>query len=60
MHYLGYAGMPRRVPDYPDCFYYFNQIATIGSYISTFAIIIFFYLIYKFLAKGSIVNEKSP
>jgi heme/copper-type cytochrome/quinol oxidase subunit 1 len=42
MHYLGVAGMPRRIPDYPDAFYVFNKIASYGSYISAVSVIIFF------------------
>ena len=41
MHYLGVAGMPRRIPDYPDAFYIFNKIATWGSYLSAFSLIVF-------------------
>jgi cytochrome c oxidase subunit 1 len=41
MHFLGVAGMPRRVPDFPDAFYLFNKIASWGSYASAFSIIIF-------------------
>jgi cytochrome c oxidase subunit I len=41
MHYLGVAGMPRRVPDYPDSFYFYNQIASWGSCISFFSVLIF-------------------
>ena len=41
MHFLGVAGMPRRIPDYPDAFYIFNKIASWGSYISGFSTIIF-------------------
>ncbi len=43
MHYLGVAGMPRRIPDYPDAFYVFNQMASWGSYVSAFSVIIFFF-----------------
>jgi cytochrome c oxidase subunit 1 len=33
MHFLGLAGMPRRIPDYPDAFAGWNHVATIGAYI---------------------------
>ena len=53
MHYLGLAGMPRRIPDYPDAFYIFNQISSWGSYISGVSVIIFFLvLIDAFLSKN--------
>jgi len=42
MHFLGVAGMPRRVPDYPDAFYAYNKIASWGSYISIFSLVFFF------------------
>ncbi len=32
MHFLGLAGMPRRVPDYPLQFADFNMIASIGAF----------------------------
>ena len=41
MHWLGVAGMPRRIPDYPDAFFTFNKIASWVAEISAFSLIIF-------------------
>jgi cytochrome c oxidase subunit 1 len=43
MHFLGIAGMPRRIPDYANIFYGFNQIASIDSYASIIGVVVFFY-----------------
>ena len=45
MHWLGVAGMPRRIPDYPDAFYVFNQISTMGSYVSAASVLIFLFVV---------------
>jgi len=47
MHWLGAAGMPRRIPDYPDAFYLFNKIASWGSYISAASFVFFFILLFE-------------
>ena len=46
MHFLGLAGMPRRIPDYPDAFAGWNAIASYGSYISLISSGFFFYIVY--------------
>mgnify|MGYP001564214440 CR=1 FL=1 len=51
MHALGLAGMPRRIPDYPDAFSSFNAIATFGSYVSIFGAFFFLYVIYDIFNK---------
>jgi cytochrome c oxidase subunit I len=52
MHFLGVAGMPRRIPDYPDAFYIFNKVASWGSYISALSVILFFYLVFEALSSN--------
>ena len=46
MHFLGLAGMPRRIPDYPDAFLGWNQIASIGSNISLYGLLFFFFVLW--------------
>jgi heme/copper-type cytochrome/quinol oxidase subunit 1 len=49
MHFLGLAGMPRRIPDYPDAFAGWNAVASYGSYLSVLGAVFFFYVVYKTL-----------
>ena len=52
-HFLGLAGMPRRIPDYPDAFHGWNFIASIGSYISGFSVLVFLFLVFRTLTAGA-------
>jgi len=57
MHFLGLAGMPRRIPDYPDAFAGWNQVASLGSYISAFSALLFFYIVYETLTSDNKVES---
>jgi len=50
MHFLGLAGMPRRIPDYADAYSAFNVIASFGSLVSVVSALLFFYIAYNALA----------
>ncbi len=47
MHFLGLAGMPRRIPDYPDAFIGYNVVSSFGSLISLVGAIFFLFVVYK-------------
>ncbi len=59
MHFLGLAGMPRRVPDYPDAFSGWNAIASFGSFVSSISIVLFFYVAYVTLTQGERVTSRN-
>src|SRR5262245_18565465 len=55
-HFLGLAGMPRRIPDYPLMFETWNKISSIGAFGFGLTQLLFLYIILKAIRSG----EKAP
>lgn len=58
MHFLGLAGMPRRIPDYALQFADFNQIATLGAFGFGLSQLIFLYVVVKAVYSGKAAGDK--
>src|SRR5208282_3740702 len=57
-HFLGFAGMPRRVVDYADAYWMWNFVSSIGAYISGVGTLVFLYVIFEaFAAKRAAGNN---
>ncbi len=54
MHFLGLAGMPRRIPDYPDAYSGWNYVCSLGGFLSGLSILFFLYLVSR------LFYDKSP
>ncbi len=59
MHFSGLAGMPRRIPDYPDAFAGWNYVSSIGAYISVFSAFFFLIVIFEAFIKAR-KAQKNP
>lgn len=58
MHFLGLAGMPRRIPDYALQFADFNMIATIGAFGFGFSQLLFFYIVLQAVRGGKKATDQ--
>ncbi len=57
-HFLGAQGMPRRYPDYPDAYWGWNFVSSIGAYISGVALLVFLYVLYRtFTSKEHVADN---
>jgi len=50
LHFVGLAGMPRRIPDYPDVYIFWNQVGSVGSFITLLGLVVFFYIVWRILS----------
>ena len=46
-HFLGLAGMPRRYIDYPDAYWLWNFVSSIGALVALAATVVFLYTVYE-------------
>ncbi len=58
MHFVGLAGMPRRIPDYAVQFADFNQIATIGAFGFGFSQILLLIVVVKCIGGGKKATDR--
>jgi cytochrome c oxidase subunit I len=57
MHFLGLAGMPRRVEDYPDAFAGWNFVASIGAYIGFASTLLFVVIVFHTILAGRRIGD---
>jgi len=58
-HFLGREGMPRRYIDYPEAFGYWNNISSIGAYLSFASFLFFIGVVFYTLFAGKRVTENN-
>jgi len=57
-HFLGLAGMPRRIPDYALQFTEFNQWSTVGAFILGVSQLLWLYVVVKTIRGGAKATDK--
>jgi cytochrome c oxidase subunit 1 len=58
MHFVGLAGMPRRIPDYAVQFADFNAIASVGAFGFGLSQLLFVYILFNTLKKDVTAEDK--
>jgi cytochrome c oxidase subunit 1 len=57
-HFLGLAGMPRRIPDYSVQFAEFNMWSSIGGFVFGLSQVFFCYIVYKTIKGGEKATDQ--
>ncbi len=57
-HFLGLAGMPRRIPDYAIQFTEFNQISSLGGFAFGLSQVLFVYIVIKTIRGGEKATDQ--
>jgi cytochrome c oxidase subunit 1 len=57
-HFLGMAGMPRRVPDYPLMFETWNKISSLGAFGFALTQLLFLYNLFTTIKSGAPAPQK--
>ncbi|MDD9817525.1 MAG: cytochrome c oxidase subunit I [Gammaproteobacteria bacterium] len=57
-HFLGLAGMPRRIPDYAVQFAEFNAISSVGAWVFGFSQLLFLYIVLKCIRGGAAATSE--
>ncbi|MBA3581166.1 MAG: cytochrome c oxidase subunit I [Gammaproteobacteria bacterium] len=58
MHFVGLAGMPRRIPDYAVQFADFNQVASIGAFLFGFSQLLLVWIVIKCVRGGPKATDR--
>ena len=58
-HFSGLAGMPRRIPDYPDAYWGWNFVSSIGALITMVGTFMFLYIMWYTYRRGK-TAEANP
>lgn len=56
-HFLGLNGIPRRYSDYPDVFFLWNIVSSMGRYTSILAILLFIVILWDALMSGKASSQ---
>jgi cytochrome c oxidase subunit 1 len=57
-HFLGLAGMPRRIPDYAVQFTEWNMVSSLGAFVFGFSQLLFLYIIIQCVRGGEKATDK--